>query len=224
MLPRPGPWIVTLKRLLSLALIATALWLLSVLLIQSGIVATALIGVLMVAMGLMLWRRKALAGGARLAGGAAAALLALAAFLAPLPFDSARSGSQVGFGAGPSDQAVEMDWENFDRPAIAGLVAGGQVVFVDVTADWCLTCQANKQLVLHRGTVAERLGADDVVPMQADWTLPDDGIANFLASYGRYGIPFYVVYGPGAPDGLILPELLTTDIVLEAVEQARHAG
>ncbi len=216
MLPRPGPWIITMKRVLSLALIATALWLLSVLMVQSGLAATALIGALMVGMGLMLWRRRGLAGGARIAGGVVAVLLALAAFLAPLPFDRAQSG--------PSGQVEAMDWAVFDWSEIDGLVADGHVVFVDVTADWCLTCQANKRLVLHRGAVAKRLGADDVVPMQADWTLPDDAIASFLASYGRYGIPFYVVYGPGAPDGLVLPELLTTDIVLDAVEQAGHAG
>ena len=215
-LPRPGPWIIVMKRLLSLALIATALWLLSVLLVQSGAAAAALIGGLMVAMGLMLWRRKALAGGARFAGTAAAAVLAVAAFLAPLPFDRAQSG--------PSDAMVEMDWANFDRSAIDGLVAGGNVVFVDVTADWCLTCQANKQLVLQRGTVAERLGDDDVVPMRADWTLPDEAIASFLASYGRYGIPFYVVYGPNSPDGVVLPELLTSDIVLEAIGEAGKSG
>ncbi len=216
MLPRPGPWIVVMKRILSLALIATALWLLSVLLVQSGIAATALIGGLMVAMGLMLWRRKGLAGGARFAGGAAAAVLAVAAFLAPLPFDRGQSGA--------SDAMVEMDWTDFDRASIDGLVAAGRIVFVDVTADWCLTCQANKQLVLQRGTVAERLGADDVVPMRADWTLPDDAIASFLASYGRYGIPFYVVYGPSSPEGLVLPELLTSDIVLDAIGEAGRAG
>ena len=216
MLPRPGPWIVVMKRILSLALIATALWLLSVLLVQSGVAAVALIGVLMVAMGLMLWRRKGMAGGARLAGSATAAVLAMAAFLAPLPFDRAQSG--------PSEAVVEMDWTDFDRAAIDRLVADGRIVFVDVTADWCLTCQANKQLVLYRGTVAERLGADDVVPMQADWTLPDDAIASFLASYGRYGIPFYVVYGPNTPDGLVLPELLTSDIVLDAIGEAGQAG
>ena len=216
MLPRPGPWIITLKRILSLALIATAVWLLSVLVVQSGLAATALIGALMVGMGLMLWRRRGLAGRARVAGSVVAALLAVAAFLAPLPFDRAQSG--------PSGQAVAMDWAVFDWSEIDALVADGRVVFVDVTADWCLTCQANKRLVLQRGAVAERLGADDVVPMQADWTLPDDAIARFLASYGRYGIPFYVVYGPAAPDGLVLPELLTTDIVLEAVEQAGQAG
>ncbi len=216
MLPRPGPWIIVMKRILSLALIATALWLLSVLLVQSGAAASALIGGLMLAMGLLLWRRKGMTGGARLAGGATAALLAVAAFLAPLPFDDARSGQ--------TDAMVEMDWAVFDRATIDSLVGDGAIVFVDVTADWCLTCQANKQLVLQRGAVAERLGAEDVVPMRADWTLPDDAIASFLASYGRYGIPFYVVYGPEAPEGLVLPELLTSDIVLEAIAQARQAG
>ena len=60
----------------------------------------------------------------------------------------------------------------------------------------------------------------DVMPMQADWTRPDPQIAAYLARFGRYGIPFNVVYGPGAPDGLTLPELLSADGVLLAIEQA----
>jgi suppressor for copper-sensitivity B len=83
----------------------------------------------------------------------------------------------------------------------------------------------NKSLVLTRGEVAARLasgGADRVVAMRADWTRPDARIAEYLASFGRYGIPFNVVYGPAAPAGIALPELLTSDSVLAAL--ARAAG
>src|SRR5690606_26929508 len=111
-------------------------------------------------------------------------------------------------------------WRPFDRAAIAGLVADGKTVFVDVTADWCVTCKANKRLVLGREAVAARLGGADVVAMVADWTRPDDGIAAYLASFGRYGIPFNVVYGPGAPAGVTLPELLTERAVFDALEKA----
>ena len=93
---------------------------------------------------------------------------------------------------------------------------------VDVTADWCITCQVNKKLVLEDGEVAQRLRGDGIVAMQADWTRPDDGIARYLASFGRYGIPFNAAYGPGAPQGLALPELLSKDAVLDAL--ARVAG
>ena len=66
----------------------------------------------------------------------------------------------------------------------------------------------------------ERLGRDNVVAMQADWTLPDDTIADYLASFGRYGIPFNAVYGPGYPEGFALPELLSHDAVSGALDQA----
>jgi suppressor for copper-sensitivity B len=94
------------------------------------------------------------------------------------------------------------------------------VVFVDVTADWCVTCQANKKLVLDQQPVAGRLKDGGVVAMQADWTNPDPKIADFLGRHGRYGIPFNIVYGPGAPAGIVLPELLTADAVNAALDQA----
>ncbi|NQU57681.1 MAG: thioredoxin family protein, partial [Rhodospirillales bacterium] len=87
-------------------------------------------------------------------------------------------------------------------------------------ADWCLTCQINKAFVLAKDDMLARLGADNVVAMQADWTLPNDDIADYLATFGRYGIPFNAVYGPGLPGGLALPELLTHDIVTEALDKA----
>ncbi len=96
------------------------------------------------------------------------------------------------------------------------MVERGAVVFVDVTAEWCITCIANKVTVLDRGEVARVLAADDVVTMQADWTNPDSVISDYLAAHGRYGIPFNIVYGPLRPDGVVLPELLSRDAVLEA--------
>jgi suppressor for copper-sensitivity B len=95
-------------------------------------------------------------------------------------------------------------------------------VFVDVTADWCVTCIVNKRLVVESKEVNARLAAADVVAMQADWTRPDDRIARYLAANNRFGIPFNAVYGPGAPGGILLPELLTEGVVLDAL--ARAAG
>jgi suppressor for copper-sensitivity B len=91
---------------------------------------------------------------------------------------------------------------------------------VDVTADWCLTCQVNKRLVVADETISTRLKAADVVALRADWTRPDPAIADYLASHGRYGIPFNVVYGPGRPEGVVLPELLTVSAMVEAMETA----
>jgi suppressor for copper-sensitivity B len=97
-------------------------------------------------------------------------------------------------------------------------------MFVDVTADWCLTCKVNKSLVLDQGAVADRLNGADVVAMRADWTKPDASVAAYLASFGRYGIPFNAVYGPAAPQGIALPELLTVSVVLDALKKAAGAA
>ncbi len=103
------------------------------------------------------------------------------------------------------------------------MAAEGKTVFVDATADWCITCKANKALVIDRGEVAERLRGDDVVAMQGDWTLPDTRLSADLASYGHYELPFDAVYVPGAPEGIVLPELLTEGTVLQALNRARTA-
>ncbi len=121
--------------------------------------------------------------------------------------------------AGPADSI----WQPFDRAAIPALVAAGKTVFVDVTAAWCITCPFNKTTVLDRGEVARRLAGGPVVAMRADWTLPDAGIAAYLERSGRFGIPFNAVYGPALPRGLVLPELLTEDAVLAALDRAGSA-
>ncbi len=148
-------------------------------------------------------------------GPAVIVVLASLAFLAPPLLAPA---SAPALRAAPTDGL----WRLFDKVEILNRVGAGKVVFVHVTADWCITCQVNKSLVLDRGEVAKRLIGDSVVAMWADWTRPNDKIAGFLASFGRYGIPFDAVYGPGAPSGLVLSELLTADEVLAAL--ARAAG
>ena len=209
-LPRPGAWMVTLRRILGLALAGTALWLLTVMAAQIGPSGAAAVGALLVAIPLVLSLHGRLPMAAR---GGLVALLILAGLAAPAGFSAPE----------PADSAVAEAWEPFDLAAIDRHVAEGKVVFVDVTADWCITCQVNKALVIDQGEVAERLAGDRVVRMRADWTLPSDEIAAYLASFGRYGIPFNAVYGPGSPEGAILPELLTNEAVITALEGAAVA-
>lgn len=212
-LPRPGPWMIVLRRVLGGALALTAVWLLSVLAVQIGVVQALLVGALAVA------TAAAIALGARLSNrraaqsaAAAALVLALASFLIA---------QQPRFAA---DLAADTDlagqWRVFDEHSIPDLVSAGHVVLVNVTADWCITCKVNETLVLSRSDVRERLAADGVVAMQGDWTRPDPAISNYLARFGRYGIPFDAVYGPGLPDGEALPELLTAEIVMAALQRA----
>jgi suppressor for copper-sensitivity B len=100
----------------------------------------------------------------------------------------------------------------------------GETLLVDITADWCVTCQVNKAMVLDRGAVAERLRSGAVGVMRGDWTRPDPAIAAYLARHGRVGIPFNAVYGPAAPQGIPLPELLTEGTVLDAFSRAHGSA
>jgi len=108
----------------------------------------------------------------------------------------------------------------YDAGTLRRLVARGHVVFVDVSAAWCLICKANELTVLDRDPVAQRLREPGVVAMRADWTRPDPAITAYLQSFGRYGVPLDVVYGQGAPGGIALPELLTADTVMGAFRRA----
>ena len=213
-LPRPGHWMVTLRRVLGLALAATALWLLTVLAVQVGTWAAVLAALLLVAIGGALWLRRRLTP--RLDGPARSAVviaaLALLLMIAAPP--------EVATSPVLQDRA----WAAFDEGEVARLVADGKVVLVDVTAEWCITCLVNKKLVLDDPEVAARLADPGIVAMQADWTRPDAAIARYLASFGRYGIPFNAVYGPAAPQGLALPELLSKDAARTALERAAGAS
>ncbi len=112
----------------------------------------------------------------------------------------------------------------FDPQQIPRLVGEGKTVFVDVTAAWCLTCKVNEAAVLDRDPVASRLFGPDVVAMRGDWTRPDPALTRYLESFGRYGIPFNAVYGPGRPHGELLPELLTSGAVERALDHAARRG
>ncbi len=216
LLPRPGRWMNGLRIILGAALLATAIWLLSVLAALSGLrvallVAAALAAILAL---LAVKARGWLAAGAARAAGIAVAGLVAAAVLGP-----ALAGVST---PGRADRGGP--WRAFDPNAIPRLVAGGKVVFVDVTAAWCLTCKVNEAAVLDRDPVAARLFSAGVVAMRADWTRPDPALGRYLASFGRYGIPFNAVYGPNRPAGEVLPELLTTGAVERALDRAGAPG
>jgi suppressor for copper-sensitivity B len=215
-LPWPGPWMLWLQRILGLALLGTAGWLLSVLALETDIaVAASAGGMLAALLSLLSWRHRLLSGRrARRAIGAAAVGLAILVVLVPslrgqaVPVEPIRSSHGTG------------QWRPFDEALLRQMVSGGGVVFVDVTAAWCLTCKANELAVLDRSPVADRLRSPEVIAMRADWTRPDPAITAYLQSFSRYGVPLDVVYGPGAPQGIALPELLTPEAVMDAFRRA----
>ena len=211
-LPRPGPWMEILRRVLGLALVATAIWLLTILYAVMGLTATLAVTALMLLVPAVFWARRV--PGTRIGrfAGVVAGGLAVAAILVPVVHAPA-----PGSLAAPT---LRAEWRPFDEAEIPRLVAAGKVVLVDVTADWCITCEVNKKLVLETDEITEILSGGSIVAMQADWTRPDPKISKFLARFGRYGIPFNIVFGPNKPAGVLLPELLTKDAVRTALIEA----
>ena len=214
-LPRPGPWMIKLKWILGFALAGTALWLAYVMSAISGAETVAVVVALAILAAVIPATKRLETSRLGRMAMPLSVFLGIAAVVAPVVRDG---------GPAVQDAAVDIGWAPFDTAAIAQHVLEGKVVFVDVTADWCITCQFNKKRVLQAGEVSELLGADGMVAMRADWTRPDPAIADFLASFGRYGIPFNVVYGPGAEQGIPLPELLSESDVLGAVETAAQGS
>lgn len=216
MLPRPGRWMLVVKEVMAVALLATAAWLVTIVAATGGVLAALALAAVLTLVLLGLYLRGYLRG-------RAPASLRVAFVLGAIAIP-ATVVAAVGFGdiGASAPQTDRVAWRRFDEGEVRSLVGSGRTVLVDITAQWCVTCKVNKALVLEHGEVERRLQAD-VVPIQGDWTKPDERIAAYLQSFGRYGLPFNIVYGPGAPNGIVLPELLTDRAVLDAFARASAA-
>ena len=211
-LPRPGPWMATFRVVMGFLLAATLVWLLFVMsgLVSAPRVAFFEIGLLAVALAIWLASRSQRGRPARrLAGVAAAALTVLA--VSTVAGGRSQAGPST-IGVAPEDRLIA--WEPFDRDRAEELSAMGSYVFVDVTADWCFTCKVNETLFIETAEVAGAFEAHGVVAMRADWTRRDDSISSYLADFGRYGIPFYVLYRPGRPPH-VFSELISKAAIVD---------
>lgn len=208
-LPRPGAWMETFKQVLAFPMYLTAIWLLWVLGKQRGIDAMALLlaGAALLALGLWWFERSR--WHSRRAGMALGALLALLALVPVWGVTRMEPPARAA-----SDGTVAYSPEMLDR-----LRADNRVVFVNMTADWCVTCKANERNVLDRDTFRDTLKRVDAVYMHGDWTNVDPQISAFLEQHKAVGVPLYVVYGPGAPPR-VLPTVLTQSIVEDALLRA----
>jgi len=119
-----------------------------------------------------------------------------------------------------SHEAGGIEWVPFSAKELAALQASGKSVFVDFTADWCITCKFNERTAIDTAAVRQLLRDKKVVPMRADWTNANPEITAALKNFGRVGVPFYVIYPSGrAGDPIVLPELLTESILLDALNK-----
>lgn len=223
-LPRPGLWMERFKQVMAFPMYATSAWLVWVLSQQAGPdgVMAALGG--MVILGFAAWLFEATRAGSRgwrvagMTGAVAATMIALAlaglpASEGPLPARAATAeGATAEGGSGPR-------FEPFSPERLAEARAAGRPVFVNFTAAWCITCLVNERMALATADVVAGFAEKGVVYLKGDWTNRDPAITRVLASFGRSGVPLYVLY-PSAASGreaMVLPQILTKAIVLDEV-------
>jgi len=209
-LPKPGPWMETFRKALAFPMYGAAAWLAWVLAQQAGAEDLAKLFAAAVAVALAAWLAGLAQRGAA-AGGKPFVLTAGAGVLAALA---------VAAVAWPQGKAGELQSEPYSPARVAELRAQGRPVFVNYTAAWCVSCQVNDKVALSTHAVEQAFARHKVAYLKADWTRRDATIAAELASHGRAGVPLYLVYGTNGADGVILPSILTPDIVVKAVEAA----
>ncbi len=230
-LPKPGAWMIKLKYILGLLILATAIWLLSVLIALIGNENTAIIASLMAIIMTLLYIKSRyqltlnnnqnndsaindlIFANSKLAryGFKISLILVIAAMILPI------------LKPNNSDAVIINDdiWIEFNEAKIQKYITDGKIIFVDITADWCITCKYNKKTVLESAEISAWLIGDDIIAMRGDWTKPSPIIAKYLASFERYGIPFNAVYGINNKQGIALPELLSIYDIINAAKIVR---
>ncbi len=213
LLPRPGGWMAILKQVLAFPLYGTVAWLSWVAIQEVGPEGALLVLFGLVLIGFAVWvygRTRFVAPPARRAGGAlAAAGLAAAVVITAMLSPASGRASLASDG---------LAYEPFTAAHLAALNDAHKPVFVNLTAAWCLTCIVNERATLDRGAVRHAFAAHHVVALKGDWTRQDPEIANFLQSFGRSGVPLYLLYDR-AGTATVLPQILTEAEVIDAVQK-----
>ncbi len=211
-LPRPGVWMATFKTALAFPMLATVVWLAWVLGQQTGTDGIAALLAVLVALAFALW-----AWGRLDSGPVARAVWSIAGVaLLGLTLSWALPSWREAQAATPAASA-DARWQPWSAARVAELNAEGRPVFVDFTAAWCVTCQVNKRTTLGDAAVLAHLDAQRVVLMRADWTRRDAAISAELARLGRNGVPVYAIYKPGQTMPTLLPELLSPQLLRDAL-------
>ena len=220
--PKPGAWMVTLQKIMGVLLLGTVVWLLWVVHEQAGNVGVgifAAISLLSIAMsfaigniappGVAFFREVLSVGGA-------VVILAIIWFA----FASPKFEAEVDaiFKARSVQLVTEDGWYRYTPEIIEELAKSGRTVFIDATADWCLTCKANEAAVLNRDDFKRAMDSLNVARVKADWTRETPEVTALLRSMGKSGVPAYAIYPAGdASKQIVLPELLTTSAIVEKI-------
>lgn len=215
-LPKPGAWMATFKGVMAFPLYATAGWLLWVLAVQLGSdgVLAGLVTLLGVAFAA--WLVGAADEPHPLRSGIAAAV-AVAAIVGGIAVLPAAAPTEAHIPAAANGHASGLPYEPFSAARLQALRASSKPVFVNLTAAWCITCKVNERVALRSVRIAETFAARGIVPLKGDWTNADPEITALLQSFGRAGVPLYLLYPAGGGEPQVFPQLLTESIVLDGI-------
>lgn len=210
-LPKPGKWMNKLRIILGFMMLLSCIWLITLLIPHFGIPIVATLFVL-IALLLLIAIAKHYGKKALLVSTVITLVLGGGTYLFSMqPETQTLAGKDV------------INWQPLTEHALHQALSDNKRVFVDVTADWCVTCKANKYNVLLREDVQKALSEPDVVALRGDWTKPSDEITQFLKQRGQVAVPFNQIYGPCNKEGEILPPLLNKDSMLTILSEAKGA-
>lgn len=224
--PKPGIWMVYLQKVMGVLLLGTVIWLLWIVEEQAGFAGVGLFAIVAVAsiiasFALGKFAPPGVAFYREVAGFAAGAILIAGIWIFAIApkYESIVSEK---FNAKIHEQMTEDGWYNYSPELMAQFAKAGKTVFVDVSADWCLTCKANEAAVLHSNEFRQAMDSLNVALVKADWTRETSEVNSLLRELGKSGVPAYGIYPKGDAKRLItLPELLTTDGIVEKITAAQ---
>ena len=207
--PKPGKWMLTIKKIVAVLLVLTLSWLLSIVFSQIGIRAMTGFFCLLILLKFIIENNSGIFS-KNLVRAIALAIVLTASFYLPQS-------------AYLEDLEYEIHsdnvWQNFDSKKITSYLAEGKIVVVDITADWCVTCKFNKIMVWDREKTISLLSQKNLVALRGNYTNYIQEIYDFLKSNNSYGIPFNAVYGPKGI--VILPVLVSYDDVSNAIKKVK---
>lgn len=212
-LPKPGAWMETLKQVLAFPMYLTAAWLVSVLAAQRGSMGVLLIlaGATAFAFALWLWERT------RYSEKKFSRVFVLLGLLA-----TAYSVFAIyKIKEAPTKQVTSETHAVYSAEALGNLQKDNRQVFINMTADWCITCKANEAAVFSRPAFRKLLEETNTVYMVGDYTNVDAHITQFLELHKAVGVPLYVVYSKEHPQGKVLPTIMTQDTADKALRDAK---
>ena len=217
-LPKPGPWMLRVKQLMGFLLIATLLFLLSVLGAQRGVAALIWTCAFLLVLSVACWLKGVFMTPIASARTRGSVFLVIALLVIGSGYYFIGEKFKSASIAASPTASVGSGWEKFTPERLASELQQGHPIFIDFTAEWCITCKFNESTVLETAAVRAAFSEHQIVKLKADWTNGDPAITKLLKQFGRPGVPLYVLYPGGTAQPYVFPELLTKNIVLEKLE------